>query len=303
MRRAPVRKVAVVLKKVLAFGGCAALAIALAGCGGQASGGSASTNGSASTESVTTSTEKIALNEEKLFWLTYGVPADWEKTKSGDDGNMYGPSVGGLMYVTVTGSQTFSSDLDSQIAKFVEQSNASGQTKVTNLKKGSDGAAVTYQGDLTRTEDDGVYKGFAKYTISGSAMYMMLVCVPEEDLDSQQATLDAIADSMHVTSATAPNTGSSSDTTSQQQSSPSQSTTQQNSSVIKEGMYRVGSDIEPGEYKLTATRSSGGYWEVTNSSSADADIVGNDNFSNSTYVTVSEGQYLKLSGCTAEKVQ
>ena len=69
-----------------------------------------------------------------------------------------------------------------------------------------------------------------------------------------------------------------------------------------EGMYKVGADIPAGEYKLTAT-SDYGYWEVTTSSSADADIIGNDNFSNSTYVTVSEGQYLKLSRCYAEPAQ
>lgn len=160
---------------------------------------------------------------------------------------------------------------------------------------------------MTRTEDDGVYKGFAKYVLSGSSMYMMFLCVPEADLDSQQAILAAIADSMHVTSSTAPNTGSPSSSSGDQSDSSSQQSQQgtstQTSGVLKEGMYRVGSDIEAGEYKLTATRSSGGYWKVTASSAADADIVGNDNFSNSTYVTVSEGQYLKLSGCTAEKVQ
>ena len=69
-----------------------------------------------------------------------------------------------------------------------------------------------------------------------------------------------------------------------------------------EGMYKVGTDIPAGEYRLTATSDSG-YWEVTASSAADADIIGNDNFGGSTYVTVSEGQYLKLNRCYAEPVQ
>lgn len=67
-----------------------------------------------------------------------------------------------------------------------------------------------------------------------------------------------------------------------------------------DGMYRVGTDIPAGEYKLTASSGTLGYWEVTNSSTADADIVGNDNFSGSTYVTVSNGQYLKLERCVAK---
>ena len=67
-----------------------------------------------------------------------------------------------------------------------------------------------------------------------------------------------------------------------------------------DGMYKVGTDIPAGEYKLTASSGTLGYWEVTNSSTANADIVGNDNFSGSTYVTVSDGQYLKLERCVAE---
>lgn len=73
-------------------------------------------------------------------------------------------------------------------------------------------------------------------------------------------------------------------------------------SVIGEGTYRVGTDIEAGEYKLTATSDIPGYWEVTNSSAPDADIVGNDNFEGTAYVTVTDGQYLKLNRCTGEKV-
>lgn len=69
-----------------------------------------------------------------------------------------------------------------------------------------------------------------------------------------------------------------------------------------EGMYKVGTDIPAGEYKLTAEGSTSGYWEVTASSAADADIVGNDNFNGSTYVSVTDEQYLKLNRCYAEPV-
>ena len=68
------------------------------------------------------------------------------------------------------------------------------------------------------------------------------------------------------------------------------------------GTHKIGADMPAGEYKLTATSSLGGYWKVTESSPPDADIVGNDNFDGSTYVTVSEGQYLKFDRCKAEAV-
>lgn len=74
------------------------------------------------------------------------------------------------------------------------------------------------------------------------------------------------------------------------------------SSQYGEGTYKVGVDIPAGEYRLTAT-SDNAYWEVTESSAADADIVGNDVFDGSTYVTVSDGQYLKLRRCYAEPVE
>lgn len=66
-----------------------------------------------------------------------------------------------------------------------------------------------------------------------------------------------------------------------------------------EGTYKVGADLPAGEYKLTSV-SDDAYWEVKNSSDADADIVGNDIFSGSAYVTVYDGQYLTLRRCTAE---
>ena len=66
------------------------------------------------------------------------------------------------------------------------------------------------------------------------------------------------------------------------------------------GMYKVGVDIEAGEYKVTPDGS--GYYEVDSSSAGTLDaIVANENFSSDVYVTVSDGQYLKLSGATLVK--
>lgn len=68
-------------------------------------------------------------------------------------------------------------------------------------------------------------------------------------------------------------------------------------STSGEGMFKVGLHIPAGEYKLVATRSLG-YCEVSNSSKHTiGSIVSNDNFSGEKYITVRNGQYLKLSGC------
>lgn len=66
------------------------------------------------------------------------------------------------------------------------------------------------------------------------------------------------------------------------------------------GMYKVGVDIEAGEYKVTPDGD--GYYEVDSSSVGTLDvIVANENFSSDVYVTVADGQYLKLSGATLVK--
>ena len=67
--------------------------------------------------------------------------------------------------------------------------------------------------------------------------------------------------------------------------------------VYKAGMYKVGADIGAGEYFLTSTGS--GYYSLNSDSSGSFDsILENDNFKNSAYITVSDGQYLELSNCT-----
>ncbi|HIR27934.1 MAG TPA: Ig domain-containing protein [Candidatus Choladousia intestinigallinarum] len=64
------------------------------------------------------------------------------------------------------------------------------------------------------------------------------------------------------------------------------------------GMYRVGVDIPAGEYRLKNTDTIGGYYEVDSGDRHTFDqIVTNDNFKGTAYVTVQSGQYLKLSRC------
>lgn len=69
--------------------------------------------------------------------------------------------------------------------------------------------------------------------------------------------------------------------------------------TFSDGMYRVGIDIPAGEYRLTSTTSYSAYYCIYNSSVVPFEIQNNDNFKGSTYVTVSDGQYLVIKRCTA----
>lgn len=73
--------------------------------------------------------------------------------------------------------------------------------------------------------------------------------------------------------------------------------------TIKAGNYKVGTDLPAGEYKIY-TDDFMGYFEVSKDSSGNLDsIIVNDNFTTFTYLTVSEGQYLKLQMCYAIPVE
>lgn len=70
--------------------------------------------------------------------------------------------------------------------------------------------------------------------------------------------------------------------------------------TTKGGMFKVGVHLPAGEYKVEVDEDSFigyGYVEVAKKSTHNLnDIVSNDNFEGSKYITVKEGQYLKLSG-------
>ena len=68
------------------------------------------------------------------------------------------------------------------------------------------------------------------------------------------------------------------------------------SNVIKAGMYKVGTDIGAGEYLLISSGS--GYYQLDSDSSGELDsIISNDNFNNTNYLTVFDGEYLTLTRC------
>ena len=69
----------------------------------------------------------------------------------------------------------------------------------------------------------------------------------------------------------------------------------------KTGMFKVGKHIEAKEYKICSTSSSGYYAVYDGPLGKDENIITNDNFSGCTYITVKNGQYLKLSRATIQE--
>lgn len=66
-------------------------------------------------------------------------------------------------------------------------------------------------------------------------------------------------------------------------------------SKVGDGMYKIGRDLPAGEYKIYSTSDYGYYCVYKNSRHRLDDIVKNDLFDGTRYVTVKEGQYLYLS--------
>lgn len=68
-----------------------------------------------------------------------------------------------------------------------------------------------------------------------------------------------------------------------------------------EGMYKVGKDIPAGEYVLYASDGLG-YFSVNKNASGSFDaIITNEIFQTNSIITVTNGQYLEMSGCKAAK--
>ena len=70
--------------------------------------------------------------------------------------------------------------------------------------------------------------------------------------------------------------------------------------VYTDGTYKVGSDLPAGEYKFTQTSSYGGYVERSSDSSMELEsIISNEATTKkdeTVYVTVEDGEYLKING-------
>lgn len=73
-------------------------------------------------------------------------------------------------------------------------------------------------------------------------------------------------------------------------------------SISADGMYLVGKDIEAGEYKLSCVSPSGAYYCIYDDSIPGREIVNNQLFEKTSYVTVADGQYLNVEGCIGKIV-
>lgn len=72
--------------------------------------------------------------------------------------------------------------------------------------------------------------------------------------------------------------------------------------LYKDGMYKVGQDIPGGEYKIILTSDFMGYYEVRADSRHDLySIITNENVQGDTYLTIQDGQYIKLNGVQIQK--
>ena len=68
-----------------------------------------------------------------------------------------------------------------------------------------------------------------------------------------------------------------------------------------DGMYKVGADIPAGEYLIYSERDFPGYYQVSKDSTGDmGSLIANDNFSNTRYITVKDGEYLTLTRARAK---
>lgn len=69
-----------------------------------------------------------------------------------------------------------------------------------------------------------------------------------------------------------------------------------NPAELSEGQYKISDDIPAGEYKITANENEDGYFEVTEKNRGIKDILKNGIIqkNSSVYITVEEGQYIKI---------
>jgi hypothetical protein len=241
---------------------------------------------------------------QKLYWLTFSVPKDWTQVDTNNENELqFTPTDGGLVHINFSGNTNWSSDVRSDVDKLVSQLESGSDSTVENLEQGACGNAVTFTGVMKHTSGNTPNQGYVKFIISGHGMYLLTLLAPTDSYSKYDDVFHQVMDSMTLAASTTPlgaaDSSSASSSAATSSATTTAATTNDQPKTYKAGTYLVGTDMPAGTYKLTATTSSPGYWEVTNSAAPDADIVGNDNFDNSAYVSVEDGQYLKLNRCTA----
>lgn len=186
--------------------------LTLGGCGTVKSGSwvnpdSKTEKGSDSEKSA--SVNKFATDMEKThalksWWLTMDIPDTWEEQDDGSGNYTFVPSVGGLAMLTSSSGVNFTG----------ENGRPEVETLLQELEKGDitqisgeveerlyGGSAVTYTAPISRSQDGLLYKGKVYFLISGHALYMFTVCVPESDYDDgYDDVIDHIISSMTLDS-------------------------------------------------------------------------------------------------------
>lgn len=270
--------------------------------------------------------------DSAIFSTDFKMPKDWNEVKADQfimkTSRVFMTPQGGALIASMENVLSKSDDIDFVLASYLDDIEERGvwdqipiEIDRNNVKKIQLGEAY---GFICNYSSDG-YKGSALMFFHGrNNCDVFLTMLPEDEYDEYEPAIFEMFESVTYTgvvqepsiepteSATdegfipdidaliiSPSffeSDESQPTETDQQDNPA--TTSEPSTVVSEGTYLVGTDIAPGTYKLTATSSITAYWEVKNEVTADARIVGNENFENTSYVTVSSGQFLTLNRCS-----
>ncbi|MEG2533545.1 MAG: Ltp family lipoprotein, partial [Gordonibacter sp.] len=145
-----------------------------------------------------------AMKEESLFLLNFSMPSDWTIVSDDDTSRTYEPACGGKMMVSLDGNVDFPTDTDAYIKKYVEVFDSGTNADIGDLERSSLGDALVYTAPVTQAEQNGTFKGYVRYVMSGHALYSTIVIVPESAVNLYDKTLKDIINSMNLPKAYAP---------------------------------------------------------------------------------------------------
>lgn len=159
------------------------------------------------------------------------------------------------------------------------------------------GDALVYQ---VKIEQDSGWLAFGKIAMFSDMSSGVLVYCPTEVYEKHAREIQEVLDTFDVLDPDEPTfaetSAESSSDSSSSASTESKTTDPTKAQPHKAGSYRVGTDIPAGEYKINCSGSHGYYCVYPDTTKAD--ILDNGNFTSCTYVTVSDGQLLEVSGAT-----
>lgn len=246
--------------------------------------------------------------------MSFTLSNEWELSSSDGYHTTYELMSGNDVMARVVASNVdfgqFHADVEQDIKYWLDSASSDGTMTFAEPREIEGTETTTYASAVTVNTDPEL-SGMVLIKLSGEHLYMMNAMARTEDYDDYSDELNKIIESVAIEDPrplvqAAPESATANPTVpeTETQQTPQTPQTPSMPTSLGEGTYLVGTDIQAGEYKLTGTSSDGsGYWEVKNSSAPDADRVGNDFFKGTSYVTVSDGQYLTLSNATAEQVQ